>query len=101
MKTKRVDCLTSSIGESFSSETVSMNIYPNPAMDVIHLSFESGSGANTFNSVKIFNTTLQLMTEQSVGSSASIDISYLPLGTYLLSAENTTGKKFFRLFSKQ
>lgn len=100
VKSKRVDCLTSSVNDNLTEPTTSMNVSPNPSSDFIQVSFNSAINDNHFNRIKIFNTGLQLMAEESIENFTTIDIRNLSRGNYLIAAEDNAGNKIFRLISK-
>ena len=100
MKSKRVDCLSTSVNE-VPKQTLSMEVYPNPTSNVINLKFNSGTAENTFSHIKIFNANLQMLMERNADDLISINVSNFPAGSYLIAAESNSGNKLFRLFTKQ
>jgi capsular polysaccharide biosynthesis protein len=69
------------IEDSNLSETVI--IYPNPASDIIHITIPTGE---TIESVKIYNTSGQLMIHQ-LSTEIDVNISDLNTGMYICELE--------------
>ena len=76
-------------------DLVSLNMYPNPASDVLNISAQS-----TINSVEIFNVLGQKVIRMNVeDTSAEINVSNLNAGIYLIKYEinnRTSTKKFVK-----
>ncbi|MDG1245844.1 MAG: T9SS type A sorting domain-containing protein [Polaribacter sp.] len=76
-------------------DLVSLNMYPNPASDVLNISAQS-----TINSVEIFNVLGQkVITMQVENTSAEINVSNLNAGIYLIKYEinnSSSTKKFVK-----
>ena len=74
---------------------VTLNMYPNPAIDVLNISSQS-----TINTVEIFNILGQkVITMQVEDTSAEINVSNLNAGIYLIKYEinnSTSTKKFVK-----
>lgn len=100
MKSKRVDCLSIGVDAITGDGSIGMSVYPNPASDILRITL-SGGAKNEFRTIKIFSLDLQLKIERIIDHDATINISELATGTYLLSAEDDNGNKLFKLFCKQ
>ena len=74
---------------------VTLNVYPNPASDVLNISAQ-----NTINTVEIFNVLGQkVITMQVENTSAEINVSNLNAGIYLIKYEinnSISTKKFVK-----
>ena len=74
---------------------VTLNVYPNPAIDVLNISSQS-----TINTVEIFNVLGQkVITMQVEDTIAEINVSNLNAGIYLIKYEinnSTSTKKFVK-----
>ena len=74
---------------------VTLNMYPNPAIDVLNISSQS-----TINTVEIFNVLGQkVITMQVEDTSTEINVSNLNAGIYLIKYEinnSTSTKKFVK-----
>jgi hypothetical protein len=79
-----------------------VNISPNPATDIINVSLSNFEGSAT---IYISNVNGQRMMAKEVhlagGRSATMDVSKLVPGTYMVTAENAAGKATGRLIKNQ
>ena len=66
------------------NETVSLNMYPNPASDVIRV-----NGLNGMEEVYVYNTLGQVVKSARLSDGQSITISDLSAGVYMLRSENS------------
>jgi hypothetical protein len=78
------------------SKTTTLEIYPNPAKDLINVQF-SGKGAQTISLTDLSGRTIKEFAVQNTGNvlAVSIDISSLSKGIYLLKAGGES-KKFIK-----
>lgn len=77
------------------NEVASLNIYPNPTNDIIHLTFE-----NLPCEVKIFNNTGEVMKRKYFDAEGSMNVSNFPSGMYFIQF-NYANKKEQLTFLKQ
>jgi hypothetical protein len=83
-----------------SSEKELLELYPNPAQDVIYLSFEKRM--NTFVNIKVYSVTGQVVLSRSMKSqgSASVDVMGLTRGCYYIMINCEHGV-YYRSFIKK
>ena len=83
---------------TFEQKHIEIKLYPNPVVDQLHIKLDSD--LEKINSVEIYNISGQLLMVLTKGAkTASIDVSHLPSGTYLLklnSGANSSTHKFFK-----
>ena len=76
-------------------DLITLNMYPNPASDVLNISAQ-----NTINTVEIYNVLGQKVIRMNVeDTSAEINVSNLNAGIYLIKYEinnRTSTKKFVK-----
>jgi len=87
----RLDLVTS----IFSSETTDVQVYPNPANDILTVELENLSSVRVFS---LFGQEFNVPT--SFGGTSTINISGLSSGMYLLYVEKTTGSTGSVMFEK-
>jgi len=84
-----------------TNKLVGITIQPNPANDNIRILLPNFEGLATVYAYNIFG---QKIIEQPIslfdGASASLDISSLPMGVYLISVENSTGRVSTKLIKE-
>lgn len=70
-----------------------LTIAPNPAKDLVNITFENANGVN--HDINLFSLTGQLVSQTRLGSnnSATLDVSALPTGMYLLQFTNERGER--------
>ena len=78
-------CFTIGVNELFDAAN-SIRIYPNPANDLIHITFPNSEFSPY--TLNIYNVTGQLKVSKIITSDAVIDISGLQSGLYLLNIYN-------------
>ncbi len=66
------------------SNSVNLNIYPNPACDVLYL-----TGNNNVKNVEIYNSLMQETENNTIGSDNSISVSELKPGLYFIKTGNS------------
>ena len=86
-----------SINENFTSENISLNIYPNPTNDYVFI--ENTSLANAMpKEVKIFNNIGQVVYQKSVNTQnlniLQVDVMKFPAGIYNLQLITKNGEVF-------
>jgi len=67
------------------------SVYPIPAKDVLNL-----KSVNSYNNVKIYNISGQLVAEKAIDSKNAINISALKKGVYFIEFSNGTSKESFK-----
>lgn len=75
-----------------------LSIYPNPATDVLNISFKNN--AYEIKSTQVFDITGRLLFDATVVNN-SIDIKSLAIGTYVLVIKNSEGKQISKKFLKE
>lgn len=84
-----------------TNKLVGINIQPNPANDNVRIQLTNFEGTAT---VMVYDIFGQKVIEQPIsifdGASASLDISTLPMGVYLISAQNSTGRVSTKLIKE-
>jgi len=77
------------LGNQDASESASFSIYPNPVVDVLHISSE-----RDLSKVKMYDVTGTLLKETVVtGIHTTLDISALNMGIYILEIESASGER--------
>ncbi len=73
--------------------TSGLNIYPNPAGDILHV--QINGGAEIINSVMLFSITGEMLVEKtnSTNNMLDLDVSDLPTGLYFIAVN---GNRYFR-----
>ena len=78
------------------NHSVSLQVYPNPATDVIHLNANKPIGA-----VSLYNMLGQeVLHTKNESNTAEINISHLPVGTYILKNESVSQSQSFKIIKK-
>ena len=84
-----------SVGINDQNLRNNFNIFPNPFTDVLNITVSDKKG--NAHSVKITDLSGRILWQSSVTNRASVNLTWLPAGIYLLHAENTLPKHIIKL----
>jgi len=85
------------VGLENSLNANGFSIYPNPSKNFVNVHFPGIGG-----SVKIFSVNgRQLLEQVSNGTEASVDVSALPAGLYMIECKDQNGARIFRKITVQ
>ncbi len=94
-----VGCESSKTFLNGNSVASNVNIYPNPAKDIINIELENKVGNGN---IIIMNAAgMILKSTAAVGSNMMMDISELPTGVYFLRTEDSEGNLVLKKFIKE
>jgi hypothetical protein len=87
------------VGVQETTDNSLIRIYPNPTSDVLNLSVDAN---NSISSFSIYNCTGHLVKQEfNFKNQSVIDVSELPVGFYILKANDNKGSNFNQTFIKQ
>ena len=81
--------------------TDDMNIYPNPAKDIIHIQLNERHDIESVKLINMYGQLCETISPASKGQALSIGLDKYPSNIYLLQLETKNGEKIIKKFFKQ